>query len=192
MKEGVQVTRVERWQSILRMYLRTCLWTGGVVAIVSMVAYSVEFGTSVGLRHGLVIGLLFGLFMSVVPGSLHIVLARREGQHDPNQVNHELCIVVPFHFEVVQARCESALSTLRTRVRVCSRDADRITAKTGCSWRSFGERIEMRVVRQGGERTEVCVSSRPRLRTTLMDYGKNYSNVQHIVTALRKVVHQES
>jgi hypothetical protein len=60
----------------------------------------------------------------------------------------------------------------------------RYEATTRVSWKTWGERV---TVQLSGDPVapEACVTSRPRISTTLIDYGKGRSNVETVVRALR-------
>jgi hypothetical protein len=64
-----------------------------------------------------------------------------------------------------------------------------LRARVGATRRSWGERIRCSVRAVDGG-SEVAIHSRPRVRTTLVDYGKNRENVDCIRAALEKLVHQ--
>jgi hypothetical protein len=61
-----------------------------------------------------------------------------------------------------------------------------LRARTGFSMSSFGEHIEIRLNPIGDRFTEVEIRSRPSIRTTLLDNGKNLSNITNICVSLRR------
>lgn len=52
------------------------------------------------------------------------------------------------------------------------------------TWQSFGDRIAVRIVQQGG-RLEAIVVSRPRIGSTIIDYGQNLENVERVSALLQ-------
>ncbi len=62
----------------------------------------------------------------------------------------------------------------------------RITARTGVSWRSWGDEIAFQLYSEEGTSTRVEITSRPVVRTTLVDFGKNLENVEKIAEFLRQ------
>ncbi len=50
----------------------------------------------------------------------------------------------------------------------------------------LGDVISFEVHRIDDDRTQVKVSSRPAVPTTLVDYGKNLENVERIISFLKK------
>jgi hypothetical protein len=73
---------------------------------------------------------------------------------------------------------------LNAEIRESDAAAGRYTARTRLSWRSFGENV---TVELNGDATAPVahISSRPVIRTTLIDYGKGRRNVQQVAAALR-------
>lgn len=64
-----------------------------------------------------------------------------------------------------------------------------LDARTGGSWRSFGENITVRITGDGPNAT-VHISTRPRLSTTTTDGGKGVENVGLFVRSLLSQVPQ--
>jgi hypothetical protein len=62
-----------------------------------------------------------------------------------------------------------------------------VDAKAGISWKTFGDKISFKLKRLENDHTEVEFSSRPIIRTTLIDYGKNLRNVQIIENYLKNL-----
>jgi hypothetical protein len=70
------------------------------------------------------------------------------------------------------------------------RSQGKIVAKAGMTWKTWGDVISFEVRRIGNDAIQVAVSSRPSVRTTLVDYGKNLENVETLVGFLN--AHSES
>lgn len=61
---------------------------------------------------------------------------------------------------------------------------DTITFKTGLSASSLGEIITVELVKDGDREKTYRISSRPRVKLVVMDFGRNFRNVQMVVSAL--------
>ena len=61
-----------------------------------------------------------------------------------------------------------------------------IAASSGRSWKSFGEKLSIGLHRESGENLALKLSSKPILSTTLLDYGKNFHNIQSIIRDLEE------
>ena len=61
-----------------------------------------------------------------------------------------------------------------------------IEIETGRSWRSFGEKIGIALHKSQDGKLCVTVSSRPKVFTTVIDFSKNFENVQRIILVMKK------
>ena len=87
-------------------------------------------------------------------------------------------IAVPLDVDAALQKAAQALSSVR---KLKSRSVDvtsgKITAKTGMTWQSLGERLTVEVV-PSESGSLVHISSQPRVATTTMDGGKGRENVE--------------
>jgi hypothetical protein len=81
---------------------------------------------------------------------------------------------------------ESVAQIKRSKITKEDRINGKIDAKGGITWKTFGDKIEFNLNKINEAHTEVELSSRPVLRTTLVDYGKNLQNVQIIEEFLKE------
>jgi hypothetical protein len=72
------------------------------------------------------------------------------------------------------------------RVKVRTSAPRIVEVRTGFSWASFGEVVRAELV-EHRDSIEVQVVSRPALRTTLVDWGKNKRHLKAVMRALRTV-----
>jgi hypothetical protein len=142
-------------------------------------------GKAIGV--GVVAGLFFGLSMAVVLSAMHRWGMKKRG-FDPgssdSSVDVRERITLPLASDQALALCRSAVEQVpKARgVRVNAESAT-LAARVGMSWASFGEHIECRVQPGDGGST-LEIRSRPALRTTIVDYGKNRENVERIRAVL--------
>jgi hypothetical protein len=54
------------------------------------------------------------------------------------------------------------------------------------TWKTFGDVISFEVRKIDNDRTQIKVSSRPAVRRTLVDYGKNLENMEKISSFLKE------
>ncbi|MBC8413218.1 MAG: hypothetical protein ISR96_08210 [Nitrospira sp.] len=52
-----------------------------------------------------------------------------------------------------------------------------IIIKTGINWKTWGDTICFKLSSAGPNRTTVIVTSRPTIKTTIVDFGKNLENI---------------
>jgi len=132
-----------------------------------------------------IMGLPFGLVMAAVLGTLH----RRAGGGPPRlgpSAQATVEVPLPSH-EAVELCAGAAGAVRKARTPEIDETRSEVSFRVGPTWMSWGERVTMRVQQGVGEST-VVVRSRARVRATLVDYGRNQANVDHLVRRL----HDES
>ena len=87
-------------------------------------------------------------------------------------------------YEQAFRACGSALDNMALREVQSDESSGAITAKTKMTWKSFGEIIDIRIIGLNENKTRIEVQSRPLLRTTMVDYGKNLENIEKILTSI--------
>ncbi len=172
----------------MNLFLRLFFGFGIPFGLVMGVFYSLLGGLIVGLLVGLFSTFLFGGLMSLIAGSLHIHYVRqiRSGESEEALgVHHVRRVELRLPYEEAFDLCISSLNAVKKgRIRREDRPSGRIEAKAGMTWVSWGEVISFDLRRIDENRTRVEVSSRPVLRTTLVDLGKNLENVERIAGTL--------
>jgi len=133
---------------------------------------------------GLVAGLLFGLGMAFNQrrGERRLEkLGVSAGDMKPIQ---DRTISLPVDANAAMEMSKSALVAIR-KIRSDSIAATgrEITATTGMTWKSFGERISVEI-QPTVTGSSVRISSRPKVATTSMDSGKGRENVELFAKAM--------
>jgi hypothetical protein len=159
-----------RW---LRLFLLTFLIMGaGFGLFQGLLEHSV--------RVGVVRGVTFGALVALIDV---VVTARRTrgraGNITPRQ-DLEVMIAVPL--AVAVRRVVTAMYALSAKKITVSET--RVTARTAASRWSWGERLAVDLVSSGGMKTAVKISSRPRVRTTVVDYGHGRQVVDSLARSL--------
>ena len=122
--------------------------------------------------------------MTVGIGGLHFAFAR---------VGARVLDVDQTDQFVVTRPVDSAVSAAEDALRGVGVDRPRVEqaggavvleGRTRMTWKSFGETVRVELGPRVGDATPVHVTSRPWLRTTIADYGKNLANVRAIRAAI--------
>ena len=95
---------------------------------------------------------------------------------------HTLQLQIPY--ERAFERCQAALGSINVAKSEQLPAEGRIKARTKISWKSFGEIVEFTLSKVNDNMTQVVITSKPALPTTLFDYGKNSENVKKICAFL--------
>ena len=164
----------------IKLYLRVFLLTGVPFGIL-MTVFDLIFG------HGFSVGaflwptLIFGTSMSVIFVTAHIASLKKIGVRELNDEN----------LRTKQFRNVKSNLTKEELVARLKNDANfkdlviheiegGITFKTGTSWNSWGETIDLNFTHSKNNRDMIRVASRPSLGTALVDSGRNVQNVNRI------------
>lgn len=163
-------------------------WTTGravLLYLTVLVAAGVPFGLVAGLLfgwlRGLIEGLVFGLLFSAGIGTMALHAQRSSNRRQAPRQSGRLHLLGTV--DELRGHALEVLRALPAR-KVHVDEPNRVTGRTGTTWRSWGEllSIELEPAAAG---TSVVVRSRPRVRTTLVDYGKGRRNVEALTTHLQ-------
>jgi hypothetical protein len=146
-----------------------------------------------GAVGGLVVGIVVSLFLTQQQWSAAVVARDRRLAADPTAsptpdtsvvVRRTVRVPLP-HAEVVRRIPDAAAALDRRRVRASDAGAGTVALSTPMSLRSWGERVVIAAGPEEGGSTPVTITSRPQLRVTLVDGGRNADNVERLETWLR-------
>ena len=169
---------------VIKTYGLVFVGAGVLFGVLMGLLFAVMFDLSPveGLLTGLAMGAVFGAVMSLVLGTVQLAGSRgapRGASLSPRQ-SREVPVA---NGPDLADRIVTALRSLPAEVTTADVPAGRYVARRGVSWKSWGEDV---VVQLSGDPAHplATVSSRPRLATTLIDYGRGRRNVEHVVSAL--------
>ena len=104
-----------------------------------------------------------------------------------SSVHHSRKIVLHLSYDAAFKLCIASIGRIeRSKITKEDRPNGKIDAKGGITWKTLGDKIEFNLTSLDEGCTEVEFSSRPAIRTTLIDYGKNLQNVQTIEHFLKE------
>jgi hypothetical protein len=135
-----------------------------------------------GFAGGVIVGVVGGAAFSLVLGTMQLFGFR--GAPRGLSLSPEQTREIPVaNSPDLSDRIETVLRSLPAEITAVDVPAGRYAARRGVSWKSWGEDV---VVQLSGDPAHpvATVSSRPRLSTTLIDYGRGRRNVEHVVSAL--------
>jgi hypothetical protein len=105
------------------------------------------------------------------------------GSWDPVAVHQTLIVDAPR--EVAFSRAVDAIRRIpRAAVKHSDGAAGVIEGRVRMGWRSWGERLTVRVQEHLNGQSEIEVVSEPVLKTTFIDYGKNQRNVDEFLAGM--------
>ena len=87
-------------------------------------------------------------------------------------------IIVDLDYDDAFEKTKRVLILIKAKVTKDSKNDGIIIAETGLSWKSFGENLLLKLKRVGSKQTQIKILSKPKVRTTMIDFGKNFENVE--------------
>ena len=91
--------------------------------------------------------------------------------------------------DIAFAASKSAiLAVPKARIVGENSSAGQLDASVGISWRSFGEILSVKITKLGETNTRISVRSKPRIWTTVVDYGKGVENVEIVLRQLQSQI----
>ncbi len=166
------------------------------VAVAAGVPYGATMGVlaglisghaALGLWAGLFAGSVFGIVLSAFLCTMHHG-ATRSLPASPEavwRVRHRRHFVLPLPVQEACAACAASLSAVPgCKITKLDPARGRITARKEWTWKSVGDEIEFRLRTLGPCSTQIDLTSRPRIGTTVLDLGSNLENVVAIMAAL--------
>jgi hypothetical protein len=185
LREGNTVAAHPRLVLHLRVFV-----VMGVPFGVLLAAWNVLQGTSSPrsiVVGGVVAGAVFGAVMSALLGTVqwHAAMAdrdrRREGDPDATlELGPTVSRIVTIDAPSADVLRRAARASSVLGGRVVGSDARHVTLSVPTSWRSWGERVTV----AAGPGDAVTISSRPVLRATVVDGGRNARNVEELAAWL--------
>lgn len=156
-----------------KMFLATGIPFGVLTGAVDIYFRGVEGG----FRSGLLKGLFFGFCMAVI----YITVKRKGCDSNPIQSKTES---IEGTYDVVFQRCLQALDRLKAKIKKSNKESGVILAKMSMTWKSFGEILEVKLVKEGDQLIKVTLTTSPIQKAALVDYGKGLQNVNAFFEAL--------
>ncbi|MCP4441384.1 MAG: hypothetical protein GY810_20960 [Aureispira sp.] len=172
-----------------RFFLRIALVTGSffgigmAVLILLMFSFFLPIDSIIGyaLVLGLLGGLLFGLFFSAIITYMQVSALKKMGETDLTEdmlsVVQKKLIRTPQTLDDLITKLENTEKFNRINIITPNK---KIGVKGGLSWASWGEKVEITLTGKEGELNVFELMSRPSVKTTMADYGKNRKNVQEL------------
>jgi hypothetical protein len=117
--------------------------------------------------------------MSLILGTIHKLRTKKmatAGDIGPTQTTtNEMSSNLESAFE----KCIHALNQFGTKIQSQDKTKSEIKAVSGMTWKSWGEALTVRLSGAANDKVRIEISSSPKLKTTLVDFGKGRENVEN-------------
>ena len=124
------------------------------------------------------------LFVSLILGTFHKFKTKKIAIGKDVSVYQTRSIYLEMSLDAAFDRFCEGLRQIGAKTKSKDREQERIEAKTSINWKRWSEVIFIQLTDQNTGQVIVQISSSPRVRTTLVDYGKGYENVERIADLL--------
>ena len=135
-------------------------------------------------------GIAFGVLMSAILGTMHIKglkkVTSKEIGFNALRVHQKKVIEIKKGYDEAYLHCLNSLRILDVEIEEENKAAGKITAKTSLTPDSFGEFINIMLTKINSEQTKINISSKPVVKVTLIDYGKNLQNIKKMTELLEQ------
>jgi hypothetical protein len=158
------------------------------LAIISGLPFGLLMGLKVGFQESILSGIVFGVCFSLMMGIIFIpidYLLTKKLPPESISVHQSRDIRVKGFFEPVFESCINILKINKSIKMVTSlKDKNKIIARTGVSFTSFGENIILIFNNCENGIINIRISSSPIIKYGQIDFGNNFKNIQEISNAI--------
>jgi hypothetical protein len=151
----------------------------------------IPFGLIMGLllkpfTIGIMLALFYSVLTTVILSLIQRVNLKRTGQSGEKiNVNNEIVLEIAASKQEAFQLCTHALGEVeKCSIGLSNLNKGILTATTGVNWLTWGDELSVHIEHLGGHCT-VKLTSRPKVKTTVMDYGKNRDNIKRMVQYLQ-------
>ena len=174
----------------MKLFKRLCFQLG--------VPFGTLMGIIMGITKGPLAGLGFGGLNGAIFGAVLAFIFTRLQYHGVKKhagVINEETLVTHQNREITQSKkpfkvfywTVDALETMRKcTIRGKDEEEGLIEAAMDMSWKTWGEKITIRIKPAEGGKTGITIQSRPLFKYSLVDYGKSHENINKIIAAIEK------
>lgn len=172
---------------LTKLYLKTFLVLGIPYGLF-MVGSDLVEGKGFSLWKFLFLTSFFGITMSLILVSFHRYRLKKNGIQEITEENLGVSQTKNLQSKLNKKELIEKLKTDPIIGKMKMTEIENgILIKSGMTWKSWGEVIKIILSFNRGDDFEYQVSSRPKLKTTLFDYGKNLENVNRIENVLKNI-----
>ncbi|MDY8137493.1 hypothetical protein [Aquimarina sp. 2201CG5-10] len=172
---------------ITKLYIKTFLFTGIPFGLI-MLGFDLIDGDGFKLWKYLFMTFFFGITMSLILVSFHRFRLKKNGIQEITNENAGVNQTRNLKTELNKSDLIEKLKKDPVIGKMKITEIDNgILLKTGTTWKSWGEEIKISLKSANKNDFEYTVSSSPKLKTTLFDYGKNLENVTRVENVIKNI-----
>jgi len=140
------------------------------------------------LRNGVLGGIIFGLLMTVLLLFIQRKNIDKQGYKGDPKVSVTAEIKIEGTKQEIFQMCQNSLGTIvKCTIEVSDIQNGVLKAKAGKTWLTWGDFITFKLEQLQENTYKLLITSRPIVKTTIIDYGKNQDNVNRIIGYFKEV-----
>lgn len=172
---------------ITKLYLKTFLLTGIAYGLL-MTGMDIAFGNGFKLWKFLFFTFFYGITMSLLLVSYHKYRLQKNGIQEFTNKNLSVNQTRNLKSELNKTELIEKLKTDPIIGKLKMTEIENgILIMTGMTWKSWGEEIKILLKSNQETDFEYQVTSSPKWKTILIDFGKNLENVNRIEDAIKNI-----
>jgi hypothetical protein len=194
MTASVDKLNIENNKHKILNYVFTILKSFFFVGLSSALIFGIFRSIKAGSFSGLIDGILFGLLLAMVLVPIIVsldILQRfknyRKYQRVDFNVNQARRLLIKDEYNLIFNNLCNFLKD-RKEFSIYNKDLEKgiIKADVKKSWKSFGEKLQLRLWKGSEGKVYVEITSKPKIVLTMIDYAKNFENIESIFTQLKR------
>jgi hypothetical protein len=175
-------------------YVFTILKSFFFVVVASALFFGIFRSIKAGSLLGFVDGMLFGLLLAIVLVPIIVSLDifqrfknYRKYQRVDFNVNQVRRLLIKDEYNLIFNKLCDFLKD-RKEFTIYNKDLGKgiIEADVKKSWKSFGEKLQIRLWKGSDGKVYAEITSKPKIVLTMIDYAKNFENIESIMTQLER------
>lgn len=172
-------------KAIIKLYLKTFL-IFTIPYFTLMTLFGLEDNSELIIWGNLSMSILIGVFMSLILVSFHWYNIKKIGVENSNDDNFGVNQTRTIETKLDKNELIDKLKLDPTTGKMKMTDIENgVLLKTGMSTKSWGEEIKIILTSNKESIFKYQVSSRPKLKTTIVDYGKSLENINKIESVIK-------
>ena len=173
---------------ITKLYLKIFLFAGVSYGFITL-ALSLIAGDKdeFNLWSLLITSFFFGIAMSLILVSVQKYRLKKNGVQEISDKNFGVSQTAYIKSDLNKSELINKLKTDPVIRKMTMIEIENgILLQTGMTWKSWGEEIKIILKTDQESDFEYEISSSPKLKTTLIDYGKNLENIDQVKRAIKR------
>ncbi len=172
---------------LTKLYLKTFLLTGIPYGLI-MIGFDLLDGDGFKLWKFLSLTFFFGITMSLILVFFHKYRLKKNEIQELTDENLGVSQTKEIKTNLGRTELINKLKTdpIIGKMKMTETENE-ITLKTGITWKSWGEEIKIILKSKTDSDFDYQISSSPKLRTTIVDYGKNLQNLKRLENVIKNI-----